>query len=531
MKSAAYWAKRAEQVLLDAERNTAPYLNRLNFLYRQTAEDIDQKVKKIFDIYRQGMTQEEARRWLREEIPRAEYEALKNQLSVMTDERLKRQALARLNAPAYRYRITRLQYIKHLIAARLAVSADQEKRITTEHYVAVIQDSYLRTMYELQTGTGIAFGVSSLPQSTINRLLAAQWYGRNYSASIWRNQSLVANAAALVLQKGILSGQSVSDMAKSLMEQTYTASMKNAARLVRTEVNYFCNQGALESYKEAEIERYEFIATLDRKTSAVCRAHDGKIYPLDKAVVGENYPPLHPHCRSTVAAVIDVPGLQRLERRAARDPITGKTVLVKRMSYPEWEKEYVDRIGESGILKDVNLNPLPVTAESLGAVKTVHSEILSPVLQLKLKNEHKKLLMSIVSKPLGTEAGATFDLSMKKLNQVIGKDAAAKVRIPKEEVPYIAIHSHPTGGTFTHNDLWLFASDNNMKVLTAVGNNGSVYAVEKSDSFSKKKFFEYYQEAMSQHPDYLKTPEKYAKYMDSLLKGIGNFGINYTART
>lgn len=45
----------------------------------------------------------------------------------------------------------------------------------------------------------------------------------------------------------------------------------------------------------------QFVATLDSRTTPVCRAHDGKQYPIGK---GPN-PPLHVACRSLRVAVID----------------------------------------------------------------------------------------------------------------------------------------------------------------------------------------------------------------------------------
>lgn len=179
------------------------------------------------------------------------------------------------------------------------------------------------------------------------------------------------------------------------------------------------------------------------------------------------------------------------------------------------------------LLSDVNLNPLPITTQSIGSVKKFPCQLLPPALQTKLQNEHKKLLISISRKPLGTEAGATYDLSMKPLHKVIGEDKAAKVFIPKEEVPHIAIHTHPTGGTFTHTDLRLFANDDNIKMLTAVGNNGKVYAVEKTAAFSKITFDLYRKSVLERHPNYLESPEKYEKYMDDFLKGVETVGIKY----
>lgn len=260
----------------------------------------------------------------------------------------RKQTLMRLNAPAYRYRITRLQYIRQSIMTELSRAADAEKRISTECYTATLQNAYARTMYEIQKGAGVGFGFTQLPQSAINRLLSAQWYGRNYAASVWRNRGLVAKAAGDVVKEGVLSGQSVREMSKALMERTYTASMANATRLVRTEVNYFCNQGELASYREVGIEEYEFLATLDLRTSQVCREHDGHRYRVEEAIVGENCPPLHPYCRGTTVAVIDLSGIDRMNRWAARNS-NGKTVNIENMSYPEWRNQFTKGAG-SGIL-------------------------------------------------------------------------------------------------------------------------------------------------------------------------------------
>lgn len=179
------------------------------------------------------------------------------------------------------------------------------------------------------------------------------------------------------------------------------------------------------------------------------------------------------------------------------------------------------------ILKDINLDPLPITKESLACVQKFVCDTLDQPMQAKLQNEHKKLLISISGKPKGTEAGATYSLQMKPLHKVVGKDGAARVHIPKEKEPYIAMHTHPTGGTFTHTDLNLFARDEHMRMLTAVGNNGTVYAMEKLKSFDVKKFDLYRVEVLSRHEHYLESPDKYADYIQDFLKGIDVCGIRY----
>lgn len=79
------------------------------------------------------------------------------------------------------------------------------------------------------------------------------------------------------------------------------AGLSNARRLVRTEMNYVQNRAAADSIKESGMKYYRFIATLDRRTSVICRSHDGHVYSIDEYRPGENAPPLHPNCRSTIA--------------------------------------------------------------------------------------------------------------------------------------------------------------------------------------------------------------------------------------
>lgn len=94
----------------------------------------------------------------------------------------------------------------------------------------------------------------------------------------------------------------------------------------------------IESYKETGIKKYRFLATLDIKTSEVCRNMDGKEFDVDKAVPGENLPPLHPWCRSTTISTMNKQVMDKLQRRA-RDPVTGKTYLIPaNMNYNEWIK-------------------------------------------------------------------------------------------------------------------------------------------------------------------------------------------------
>lgn len=129
--------------------------------------------------------------------------------------------------------------------------------------------------------------------------------------------------------------------------------ISNARRLVRTELNYVENQSAMDSIKEAGMKYYRFSATLDRRTSATCREHDGHVYPIDEYQPGSTAPPLHPNCRSTIAGSLYGPGKKKTGTRIARND-KGKTYYVPAdMTYEEWYQQYVNTISVQNFKKVV----------------------------------------------------------------------------------------------------------------------------------------------------------------------------------
>lgn len=102
------------------------------------------------------------------------------------------------------------------------------------------------------------------------------------------------------------------------------------------------------SYEEADIEKYIFVAVLDKRTSRICQEHDNQVYDRDKAVPGVNCPPMHPWCRSTTVGYDEDADYSKLKRRA-RNPETGKVEYVPAdMTYKEWYSEYVAKRKQKG---------------------------------------------------------------------------------------------------------------------------------------------------------------------------------------
>jgi len=73
---------------------------------------------------------------------------------------------------------------------------------------------------------------------------------------------------------------------------------------------------------------------------------DGKVFLMNDYEVGITAPPFHPYCRTTTIPYFD-DEFSAVEKRAARDPVTGKTMEVpSSMTYKQWHKQFVVTTGQ-----------------------------------------------------------------------------------------------------------------------------------------------------------------------------------------
>lgn len=137
-------------------------------------------------------------------------------------------------------------------------------------------------------------------------------------------------------------------MTDSINEQ-FLSGRNKARRLVRTESSYIHNEAHFQAYKDYGIEEYRFVATLDLRTSQICRERDGSVYRVNDKKIGVNAPPMHPWCRSTTIMNLDDETMHGLER-FARDPVTGERMKVPAdETYKEWYQRMVEKHGADAI--------------------------------------------------------------------------------------------------------------------------------------------------------------------------------------
>lgn len=164
--------------------------------------------------------------------------------------------------------------------------------------------------------------------------------------------------------------------------------------------------------------------------------------------------------------------MRRIDYAARKDAINAQ----KRAAYAA-RKNF-------SVYSSLNMEPKPVTMQSISNVKSFNCETLDGAKQQQLQSAHKRLLMTAAKQPPGVEVGKAFDLNMKPLTQdVVGSAEGHSVKLPNFSVPYAVIHTHPACDIFSHGDLSSFAKNENLKLMTAIGHNGHIYAVEKSADY------------------------------------------------
>lgn len=102
-----------------------------------------------------------------------------------------------------------------------------------------------------------------------------------------------------------------------------------------------------------------------------------------------------------------------------------------------------------------------------------------------------------------------------------------KIKVPN--VDCIVMHSHPSGLTFSPDDLDAFSKNKTIRILTAVGNDGSLYAIERTNNTDETTLENLTSLLMF---DMNKATTKAAVYdtLNTYFKEVQNYGIHYYAR-
>ena len=342
MKNDSYWENRAAWDMYHRMEDAEQTADLLAKVYRNSSMLLTHKAKDIFEKYmtKHGLSETQAWNLLNTMQDQTSLEELLNALRNKDSDKTKQELLRELEAPAYRVRIERLQDLLRQVDTVMQEVYQQEQLFDTSFFKDLSEATYYRSIYNIQKQTGIGFSFSNISQKQIKQVLSMNWSGSHYSQRIWKNTQELSETLKQELLVSLLTGRTDRETSEVIMNRCGAGAMQ-ARRLVRTESCFLSGELTARSYEECGIEKYRYLATLDLRTSKICRELDGKIFSMKDRKAGKNYPPMHPWCRSTTISAIDEDELRNMKRRAY-NPKTGRTETVPaNMTYDQWYKKYV----------------------------------------------------------------------------------------------------------------------------------------------------------------------------------------------
>lgn len=203
------------------------------------------------------------------------------------DERL----LLELNTLAMKSRVSRLEEMLYQCDKYIDEAYKTHYNGTTKLLTDTLANSYYESIYNTHKYIGVGSSFAHVDNKMVKDVLAYPWSGANYSKRIWDNRGHLKKVLHSEITQMIIQGQAVKVVA-SKISKTMNTSLFNARRLMSTEHAYVCAAADKASYDELGIDKYQYVATLDRRTTPKCQSLDGRIFEVKESTVGINCPPL-----------------------------------------------------------------------------------------------------------------------------------------------------------------------------------------------------------------------------------------------
>lgn len=279
-------------------------------------------------------------------------------------------------------------HISHLEAMKLQMQQHCESLCTTyqnnvtDFLRESYQDTFYRTAYEIQKGTGIGSNLTKLDQKKIDTVLSKPWAadGSNFSNRIWKNKEKLVKELHTELSQSLIRGESPDKAIKHLTEKM-EVSEKQVKRLVLTELAAIRSKSRLDSYKALDVEQYQIIAIIDSKTSELCQELNRKVFLLKDYEVGITAPPFHVCCRSDIIPYYGDDKDNNKETTIKNN--STKKAISKDITYQEWKETFVDGSNKTE-LKNVQIDdkiktksPREIVTEKQAKVDALEAEYIS----------------------------------------------------------------------------------------------------------------------------------------------------------
>ena len=358
--SQEYWNERARQDKIKVIKTAEYGVDNLKKLLKKNLDSVEKQIAEFYKKYG-----EEGK--YAEKLSYDEFQKYKAKLRLKAKQNPQDKTLQRLaKQDIPKYRIDRLRALQTDLQIQLTEATRGQEAGIYKTLKDVAKVSQATTALRFKKTLDVAF--DKIASRKLEKILSSDWVGNmNWSERLWKDRELVGKKVTEILETGLPQGKSMQSMARDLKDATQS-SFNDAFRLIRTEAAHVDGEVLLESFKQAKAElgytKYIFDATIDNRTSEICAEKDNKSYYIDEAVIGENFPPLHPNCRST--AVLDENSIDESlieeSKQEEKEEETQEKEQEKEQEQTTEKTSTVEKVEKSEVLKaleESNIKRLP----------------------------------------------------------------------------------------------------------------------------------------------------------------------------
>lgn len=511
--SREYWLDReAEQRKKDIVDRMA-YNREIRRIYQATLDDVQKQIDAFYGKYakKEGITLAEAKR----RVSQLDIEAYERKAKRYVKERdFSKQANEEMRLYNLTMKVNRFEMLKSDIGLELAKGFDDLDKTFDEKL-----HRHARNEFERLAGI-LGDSVRNNPELA-HAIVNASFHNATFSERIWAHQDALKAALDVQIQRGLIQGKSSIALARDIRKQ-FETSRSDAERLMITEMRRVRTDVARISYEQNGNTHYQFLA-LGARPCSQCLDMDGQVFPVKDMMPGTNSPPMHPRCECTTAPYWDEAKFQEwLDSGAAADGVPWA-------DFAEEQNPVTNGV-DSGILNSSGLEPIPITNKAIDSVPLIRPTGWSEEQAERLQEAHKELLTEAAKHPTGTEVGAVYNTKLKNLDSVVG--GVGTVSIPQFSEEHIVLHNHPDGELFSEGDIEPFLMRAELQAVTAVGNDGSLYYIGKTESYDGFQFGERYLKVLEELKKHKETEDSdgYIKEMRKFLMEAGEIGVEFIER-
>lgn len=291
MDSKTYWERREEEALKNRIKDEKEYQKRIDEIYADMLDGVQKEIDSFYSKYAEaeGISLAEAKK----RVSKADIEAYERKAKrYVKDKDFSAKANEEMRLYNATMKINRLEMLKANIGLELIKGHAELETFMGE----ILQG---RTEDELKRQAGILGNTVKNNSKLVESIVNASFHNAKFSDRIWMYQDSLKGELSKIIQSGLIQGKSSKALAKEL-RKTVNTSVFNSERLMRSELARVQTEAQKKSFEQNGFKEYTFLANSGCCDN--CQSFDGKHFKVEKMVIGENAPPLHPQCRCSTSA-------------------------------------------------------------------------------------------------------------------------------------------------------------------------------------------------------------------------------------